>query len=131
MTARPGLIATAEAPAAIGPYSQAIRCGDLLFCSGQIGLDPATGELVAGGVEAECRRAMENLKAILAAAGLGFADAVKSTIYLTALGDFTAVNQIYGSYLTQPFPARATVGVAALRRGARVEIEVVARARTG
>lgn len=120
-------IATRSAPAAIGPYSQAVRAGDLVFCSGQIGLDPESGELVGGGAAAECRRAMENLGAVLAAAGLDFGDVVKTTIYLTDLRTFAAVNEVYGSYFSAPYPARATVGAAALPRGASVEIEAFAR----
>lgn len=119
-------IATRSAPAAIGPYAQAMRAGDLVFCSGQIGLDPESGELVAGGAVAECRQAMENLRAVLAAAGLSLADVVKTTIYLTDLGVFTAVNEVYGGYFSEPYPARATVGVATLPRGASVEIEAIA-----
>lgn len=117
------------APAAIGPYAQAIRAGHLVFTSGQIGLDPATGRLVAGGVTAECHQVMRNLTAVLAAAGLGWSDVVKTTIYLVAIEDFAAVNEVYGSYVREPYPARATVAVSALPKGARVEIEVVAEAR--
>lgn len=119
-------VSTAGAPRAIGPYSQAIGAGELLFCSGQIGLDPATGELVAGGAASECRRALENLRAVLAEAGLDLRDVVKTTIYLADLADFEAVNRTYAAALVEPYPARATVGVAALPRGARVEIEAVA-----
>jgi 2-iminobutanoate/2-iminopropanoate deaminase len=118
------------APAAIGPYSQAVEVGEWVFLSGQLGLDPASGRLVLGGVGAECRRALENLAAVLAEIGLGFDDVVKTTIYLTDLGDFATVNEIYGAGFREPFPARATVGVAALPKGARVEIEAVARRRT-
>ena len=120
-------IRTDRAPKAIGPYSQAIRSGDLVFCSGQIGLDPATGELVSGGTRTEAEQVMKNLQAVLDAAGLGFEHVVRTTIYLVDLGDFAAVNEIYGRYLREPFPARATVGVAALPRGARVEIDAIAR----
>lgn len=120
-------VSTRAAPAAIGPYSQAIRSGGLLFCSGQIGLDPATGALVEGGVVAECRQAMRNLGEVLAASGLGWRDVLKTTIYLVRLDDFAAVNEVYGSCLEPPYPARATVGVAALPKGARVEIDAVAR----
>jgi len=122
-------VSTAAAPAAIGPYSQAVAVGDLVFCSGQIGLDPATGELVAGGIEAETRRVLANLAAVLAAAGCGPADALRTTIYLADLGDFALVNGLYGAWVGDPAPARSTVGVAALPRGARVEIDVVARRR--
>jgi 2-iminobutanoate/2-iminopropanoate deaminase len=114
------------APRAIGPYAQAIDAGPLVFCSGQVGLDPATGRLVAGGVEAETARALENLAAVLAGAGLGLGDVVKTTVYLADLGEFAAMNGVYGRYFTAPYPARATVGVAALPAGARVEIEAVA-----
>jgi 2-iminobutanoate/2-iminopropanoate deaminase len=119
-------IATAAAPQAIGPYSQAIAAGALVFLSGQIGLDPATGTLVAGDTAAEAERVMQNLQAVLAAAGLGFEHVVRTTIYLVDLGDFALVNDIYGRYLREPYPARATVAVAALPRGARVEIDAVA-----
>lgn len=118
------------APAAIGPYSQAIETGEWIFLSGQIGLDPATGALVEGGVRAECRRVLENLAGVLGAVGLALDDVVKTTIYLTDLADFAVVNEIYGEAFREPHPARATVGVAALPKGARVEIEAVARRRT-
>ena len=114
------------APAAIGPYSQAVAVRGAVFFSGQIGLDPATGQLVPGGVEAETRRVMENLKAVLAAAGIGFAEVVKTTIFLADLADFAAVNEIYGTYFSDPKPARSTVQVAALPRGGRVEIDAIA-----
>lgn len=120
-------ISTKDAPGAIGPYSQAVRSGDLLFLSGQIPLDPATGQLVTGDIAAQTRRVMENLRAVLAAAGCTFADVVRTTIYLVDLGHFTAVNEAYGSYFESPYPARATVQVAALPRGAQVEIDVIAR----
>ncbi len=122
-------IATPDAPKAIGPYSQAVAApaaGRLVFLSGQIPLDPRTGELVKGTIEEETRRVMENLKAVLAAAGAGFEHVVKTTIYLTDLADFTRVNEVYGGYLAAVPPARATVQVAALPRGARVEIDAVA-----
>lgn len=115
-----------RAPKAIGPYSQAVADGGLLFCSGQIGLDPASGELVSGGTAAEAERVMQNLQAVLEAAGLGFAHVVRTTIFLVDLADFATVNEIYGRFLQQPYPARATVGVAALPRGARVEIDAIA-----
>lgn len=121
-------ISTKDAPGAIGPYSQAIRSGDLLFLSGQIPIDPATGQLVAGDIAAQTRRVMENLRAVLAAAGCTFADVVRTTIYLVDLGHFTVVNEAYGSFFEAPYPARATVQVAALPRGAQVEIDVIARA---
>jgi 2-iminobutanoate/2-iminopropanoate deaminase len=119
-------IDTERAPQAIGPYSQALEAGQLLFLSGQIGLDPDSGNLVSGGTAAEAERVMRNLGAVLEAAGLGFSDLVRTTIYLVDLGDFAAVNEIYGRYLSEPYPARATVGVAALPRGAHLEIDAVA-----
>lgn len=119
-------VSTPHAPAAIGPYSQAVEQGGVVYCSGQIGLDPASGRLVAGGTAAETERVLGNLKGVLAAAGLGFEDVVKVTIYLADLADFAAVNEVYARYVREPFPARATVGVAALPRGARVEIDAVA-----
>lgn len=119
-------ITTDRAPAAIGPYSQAVEHDGVVYCSGQIGLDPATGQLVAGGTAAEAERVLENLSAVLAAAGLDFTDVVKTTIYLVDLADFATVNEIYARVVRAPFPARATVGVAALPRGARVEIDAVA-----
>jgi 2-iminobutanoate/2-iminopropanoate deaminase len=118
---------TADAAArAIGPYSPALRVGRWLFLSGQIGLDPLTGELVGGGLEAETNRVLDNLRALLDAAGASFANVVRTTIYLTDLGDFGRVNDIYARCFAPPFPARATVGVAALPRGARVEIDAIA-----
>jgi 2-iminobutanoate/2-iminopropanoate deaminase len=125
----PQQVSTADAPKAIGPYSQATAvpaAGRLVFLSGQIPLDPRSGELVKGTIEEETRRVMENLKAVLAAAGGGFEHVVKTTIFLTDLSDFTKVNEVYGSYLAAVPPARATVQVAALPRGARVEIDAVA-----
>jgi 2-iminobutanoate/2-iminopropanoate deaminase len=119
-------ISTPKAPAAIGPYSQAIRAGELLFLSGQIPLDPATGELVAGDIAAQTERVLDNLGAVLAAAGAGFDAVVKTTIYLVDLGDFQAVNALYGKRFSASPPARATVQVAALPRGARVEIDAIA-----
>ncbi|MEO8605137.1 MAG: Rid family detoxifying hydrolase [bacterium] len=119
-------LATTAAPAAIGPYSQAVEHQGVIYCSGQIGLDPTSGQLAAGGTAAEAERVLQNLTAVLAAAGLGFEHVVKTTIYLVDLADFAAVNEIYGRYVRAPFPARATVGVAALPRGARVEIDAVA-----
>jgi 2-iminobutanoate/2-iminopropanoate deaminase len=119
-------IATDDAPRAIGPYSQAVRVGDWLFLSGQIGLDPASGELVKDGIEAETERVLDNLQAVLAAAGAAPAHVVRTTIYLVDLGDFARVNALYERRFSAPFPARATVGVAALPRGALVEIDAVA-----
>jgi len=120
------VIRTSRAPQAIGPYSQAVAAANLVILSGQIGLDPASGNLVPGGVEAETRRVLDNLSAVLAEAGLGPNAVLKTTIYLVDLADFGAVNQIYAEYFSEPFPARATVGVATLPRGARVEIEAIA-----
>ena len=120
-------IQTPLAPAAIGPYSQAIQSGDLLFLSGQIGLDPASGTLVAGGVRAEAEQVMRNLSAIASAAGAKLGDAVRTTIYLVDLADFAAVNEIYERFVEKPYPARATVGVASLPRAARVEIDAILR----
>lgn len=120
-------IATADAPRAVGPYSQAMRSGDWLFCSGQIPLDPATGELVGEGVEAQARRVFDNLAAVLDAAGAGFGDVVKVTVYMTDLARFAELNQVYAQRFREPYPARATVGVAALPKGALVEIELIAR----
>ena len=119
-------ISTGGAPAAIGPYSQAIRSGDMLFCSGQLGLDPVSGEL-ADGVEAQAERALRNLISVLDAAGLGFDDVVKTTIFLADIGDFAAVNTIYDRFMPDPPPARSTVQVAALPKGGLVEIEAIAR----
>ena len=120
------IISTNEAPAAIGPYSQAVRSGGFLFCSGQIPLDPKSGEIVAGDITAQARRVLDNIAAVLRAEGLNFDSVIKTTIFLTNLGDFQTVNEIYGSYFKQNPPARSTVQVAALPRGANVEIEVVA-----
>jgi 2-iminobutanoate/2-iminopropanoate deaminase len=121
-------ISTSAAPKAIGPYSQgiAVKPGRTLWLSGQIPLDPSTGELVAGDVGAQARRVMENLGAVLAAGGATFADVVKANIYLVDLADFARVNEVYGAYFDGTPPARATVQVAALPRGARVEIDCVA-----
>lgn len=118
-------ISTKAAPAALGPYSQGVRSGGLVFCSGQLGLDPATGAL-AQGVEAQARLAMENLKAVLAAEGLGFADVTKTTIFLADMADFAKVNEIYGSFFAGAYPARSTIQVAALPKGGLVEIEAIA-----
>lgn len=119
-------IETADAPAAIGPYSQGVRAGEYAFFSGQIPLDPATGEVVGGGIAAQTERVMASMAAVLGAAGLGFDQVVKTTIYLTDLNDFAVVNGIYGRHFSGTFPARATVQVAALPKGVGVEIEWVA-----
>ncbi len=121
----PQIVNTSAAPAAIGPYSQAVLAGSYLFTSGQLGLDPATGKL-AEGVEAQTEQAMANLAAVLAAAGVGFEEVVKTTIFLADLNDFQAVNAIYAKAFAAEPPARSTVQVAALPRSARVEIEMVA-----
>ncbi len=115
-----------QAPAAIGPYSQAIKAGDYLFCSGQIPLVPETGEMVGEGIEAQTRQVLTNLGQVLAAAGIDFNAVVKTTIYLADLGDFAVVNEIYGGCFSGVAPARATVQVAALPKGARVEIDAIA-----
>ncbi len=122
-------VSTDRAPGAIGPYSQALDAGGWVFCSGQIGLDPATGQLVPGGIAPEAEQVLRNLEAVLAAAGLGFSDVVRTTIYLVDLADFSAVNDIYARHVRAPYPARATVGVAALPRGARIEIDAIAARR--
>ena len=120
-------VSTSNAPAAIGPYSQGIVSGGFVFCSGQIGLDPATGDLVDGGVAAQTERVLRNAAAILDAAGLSMGDVVKTTIFLTDMADFATVNGIYAKHVVDPPPARSTVAVAALPKGAAIEIEVVAR----
>ena len=119
-------VGTAGAPAAIGPYSQAIRAGDFLFCSGQIPLDPSTGKMVEGGIEVQTERVLRNLEAVLAAGGGSLASVVKTTVFLADLGDFPAMNAVYGKFFPQDPPARATVEVSKLPAGARVEIDAVA-----
>jgi reactive intermediate/imine deaminase len=119
------IIQTSHAPQAIGPYSQAVRAGDTVYLSGQIPLDPETMQLVSGDIEGEIRRVFENLKAVAAAAGGSLAQAVKVNVFLTDMAHFAKVNEIMATYCSQPFPARAAVGVAQLPRGARVEIECV------
>jgi reactive intermediate/imine deaminase len=122
------IISTADAPAAIGTYSQAVEVGNTLWVSGQIPLDPATKELVPGGIDAEIHQVFKNLKSIVTAAGASFDDVVKATVFLTDLSHFALVNKIMAEYFREPYPARAAVGVAALPRGAQVEVEcVVAR----
>ena len=120
------IIKPATSPAAVGPYNHAIRTGDLLFCAGQIPIEPATGNLVTGDVRAQTQRVLENVKAILDDQGLSFANVVKTTVFLTNLGDFAAMNEVYARYFSSDYPARSTVQVAALPKGANVEIEVVA-----
>jgi len=119
-------VSSPNAPKAIGPYSPAMRSGQLLFMSGQVALDPATGQMIAGDIATETRRVMDNLGALLKAAGLSFSDVVRTTVFLTDLGDFATVNEVYGTYFTPPAPARATVQVARLPRDARIEIDAIA-----
>jgi len=119
-------ISSPDAPKAIGPYSPAIRSGQLLFMSGQIALAPATGQMIAGDIATETRQVMDNLGALLKAAGLSFSDVIRTTIFLSDLGDFATVNEVYGTYFTPPAPARATVQVARLPRDARIEIDAIA-----
>jgi len=119
-------VSTPGAPAAIGPYSQGIVAGSLVFCSGQVGLDLATGVLVDGGIEAQAERALRNLAAVLDAAGCSFGDVVKTTVFLADIADFTTVNGIYGRFMPDPPPARSTFAVGALPKGALVEIEATA-----
>jgi 2-iminobutanoate/2-iminopropanoate deaminase len=119
-------ISSPDAPKAIGPYSPAIRAGQLLFVSGQIPLDPATGQMIGGDITAQTRRVLDNVGALLASGGLTFADVVRTTIFLADMNDFTAVNEVYGTYFSAPAPARATVQVARLPKDARVEIDVIA-----
>ena len=118
-------IIAAKAPAALGPYSSAVRAGDTLYLSGQLGIDPATGEL-AEGVEAQARQAMQNIAAVLEEAGASFDDVVKMTVLLADIDDFAAVNEVYGSFLAAPYPARSAFQVAAIPKGALVEIEAIA-----
>ena len=120
---------TDEAPAAIGPYAQAVSVGGFLYTSGQIALDPASGQLVAGGFEAEARQVLSNLRAVLASAGCTFADVVKATVYVVDLGDFPRLNALYGEAMGDHRPARSSVQVAALPKGGLVEIDLVARLR--
>jgi 2-iminobutanoate/2-iminopropanoate deaminase len=120
------VIASTEAPVAVGPYSQAIATGNLVFCAGQIPLDPATGNIIDGDVTAQTRRVIENIKAVLAAADATLNDVVKSTVFLLDMNDFAAMNAVYAEYFAAPFPARSTIQVARLPKDARVEIEVIA-----
>ncbi len=119
------IIQTGQAPKAIGPYSQAVAAGGAVYLSGQVALDPATGELVTGGIEAEARRVFANLRAVAEAAGSSLAAAVRVTIYLTDLGQFAAVNRIMQEFFSEPYPARVTIGVAALPRGAAIEVDCI------
>jgi 2-iminobutanoate/2-iminopropanoate deaminase len=121
-----GPVTTPDAPGAIGPYSQAIRAGDFVFLSGQIPLDPGTGQLVAGGIAEQTHQVLKNLGAVLGAAGTSYAGVVKTTVYLADMSEFTAMNEIYGTYFSSPAPARATVQAARLPRDVRVEIDAIA-----
>ncbi len=120
------IISTSDAPAAVGPYSQAVRAGSTIYCAGQIPLDPKSGQIVSGGIDVQTRRVLDNVTAVLKAEGLTFDNIVKTTIFLMDLGDFQTVNEIYGSYFKNEPPARSTVQVSGLPKGARVEIEVIA-----
>src|SRR5258707_1293181 len=120
------VIATTEAPAAVGPYSQAIALGDLLFAAGQIPLDPSTGEIVGADVTTQTERVCQNIAAVLKANGMNFTNVVKTTVFLTDLANFAAMNAVYSRYFTEPFPARSTIQVAGLPRGSQVEIEIIA-----
>ena len=120
------IIKPAKSPAAVGPYNHAVRVGDLLFCAGQIPLDPATGNLVAGDIKVQTERVLENVGAILEDQKLTFANVVKSTVFLTNLADFAGMNEVYAKFFTSDCPARSTIQVAALPKGANVEIEVIA-----
>ena len=119
-------VSSSDAPKAIGPYSQAVRTGQLLFVSGQVPLDPATGQIVDGDISAQTRRVFDNLGAVLKAGGRSFADVVRTTVFLADMNDFAAVNEVYGTYFSEPYPARATVQVARLPKDARVEIDMIA-----
>ena len=120
------VIATTEAPAAIGPYSQAVAVGNTLYCAGQIPLDPVTGEMVSGGVSEQALRVLENIGGVLRANGMNYSHVVKTTVFMTDLAHFGEMNAVYAKYFHEPFPARSTIQVAALPRGAQVEIEVIA-----
>jgi len=120
------IIKPAKSPAAVGPYNHAVRVGDLLFCAGQIPIDPTTGNLIPGDIKVQTDRVLQNIKAILEDQQLTFANVVKSTVFLTNLADFAGMNEVYSKYLTTDFPARSTIQVAALPKGASVEIEVIA-----
>ena len=119
-------VLTDKAPAPIGPYSQSVKAGDFLFCSGQVAIDPATSKLIDADVSAQTEQALKNAGAILKAAGLDFTDVIKTTIFLADMADFAAVNAVYGTYFAETKPARSTIAVAGLPLGARVEIEIVA-----
>jgi 2-iminobutanoate/2-iminopropanoate deaminase len=119
-------VSSPDAPAAIGPYSPAVRAGQLLFVSGQVPIDPATGQMIEGDVAAQTRRVLDSVGALLLAGGRSFADVVRTTIFLADMNDFAAVNTVYAQYFSEPYPARATVQVARLPKDARVEIDVIA-----
>jgi 2-iminobutanoate/2-iminopropanoate deaminase len=119
-------IASPDAPKAIGPYSSALRAGNLLFVSGQVPFDPQSGEMVAGGIDVQTRRVLDNLGALLAAAGLGFSDVARTTVFLADMNDFAAMNEVYRAYFAAPYPARSTVQAARLPRDARIEIDAIA-----
>jgi 2-iminobutanoate/2-iminopropanoate deaminase len=119
-------VSTPQAPKAIGPYSPAVRAGQLLFVSGQVAIDPATGNMIDGDIAAQTRRVLDNLGALLKAGNRSFADVVRTTIFLADMNDFAKVNEVYGTYFSEPYPARATVQVARLPKDARVEIDVIA-----
>ncbi len=123
------VLATSQAPAAVGPYSQGVAAAGLVFTAGQIGLDPATGKFVPGGVVEQARRALDNARAVVEAGGATLADVVKVTVFLTDMGDFAAFNEVYREFFTADFPARSAVGVAALPVGALVEVEMIAATR--
>jgi 2-iminobutanoate/2-iminopropanoate deaminase len=120
------IIKPAQSPAAVGPYNHAVRVGELLFCAGQIPIEPATGNLITGEIKAQTERVLQNVKAILDDQKLTFVNVIKSTVFMTNLGDFAGMNEVYAKYFTENFPARSTVQVAALPKGANVEIEIIA-----
>jgi len=126
MTLKREIVSTADAPAAIGPYSQAVRVGDLIYTAGQVPLVPGTGKLVEGDIKVQTRQVIQNLSHVLSAAGSSLAQVVKTTIFLADMADFAAVNEVYGSFFKSDPPARSTVQVSALPLGARIEVEVVA-----
>ena len=125
------IVSAVDAPKAIGPYSQAVKCGGFLFCSGQIPLDPATGKLVDGGIREQTERTLKNLEAVLAAGGAGLDTVAKTTVYLLDMGEFQEMNEVYGSFFKENHPARVTVQVSKLPAGARVEIDAVGIVRSG
>jgi 2-iminobutanoate/2-iminopropanoate deaminase len=122
----PTAVSSPNAPKAIGPYSPAVRSGNLLFVSGQVPIDPATGDMIDGDIAAQTRRVLDNVGALLAAGGAAFANVVRTTVFLADMNDFAAMNKVYGEYFSEPYPARATVQVARLPKDSRVEIDVIA-----